>query len=91
MNIPHIYEEVKKWATERYRPTCWIRQDYFDEKYGYENFVEQIEGDMRDGNITKDMSDDEIITHIEETLLSNHADGLMLVSHIHSMLGSDFD
>ena len=91
MNIPHIYEEVKKWAKERYKPTCWIWQDYFEEKCGYEYFVEQIEGDMRDGNITKDMSEDEIITYIQDTLLSNHANGLMIVSHIHSMLGSDFD
>lgn len=90
MNIPYIYEEVKKWAKERYRPTCWIWQDYFAEKCGYENIVEQVEKDVRDGNITKDMSDDEIIEYIEDTLLSNHADGMMLVSHIHSMLGSDF-
>ena len=91
MNIPCIYEEVKKWAKDRYKPTCWIIQDYFDEKYGYENFVEQIEKDIRDGNITNDMADEDVVEHIEETLLSNHADGMMLVSHIHSMLGSDFD
>ena len=91
MNILYIYEEVKKWTKERYRPTCWIWQDYFAEKCGYENFVEQVEKDVRDGNITKDMSDDEIIQYIEDTLQSNHADGAMLVSHVHSMLDRDFD
>lgn len=91
MDIPHIYEEVKKWAKDRYKPTCWIIQDYFDEKYGYDNFVEQVEKDERDGYITKDMSDEDIIQSIEATLCSNYGNGKMLISHIHSMLGSDFD
>lgn len=91
MDIQYIYNEIKKWAKGRYKSTCWIWQDYFDDKYGYEYFVEQIENDMRDGNITKDMSDNDIIEYIKETLLSNHANGAMLVSNIHSILDRDFD
>ena len=91
MNIPYIHEKVKKWAKDRYRPTCWIWQDYFEDESGYGCFVEQIERDVKDGIITDDMSDDEVVEYVVTTLRSNHGDGKMLVAHIGSMLKDDFD
>lgn len=68
MNIPCIYEEVKKWVAEYYGTKQWCYTDYFLDQTGYEYFRDQVETDR---DITPDMTDAEIIEHIEEMLGKN--------------------
>ena len=68
MDYRHVYEEVKKWVVEFYGTSRWCYTDYFLDDNGYDLFVDQLKIDK---SITTDMSDEDIIDHIEEELGKN--------------------
>lgn len=68
MDIKKIYSEVKKWVETYYGKEGWYYSDFFLDEKGFEYFKEEIKLDRE---ITKDMTDDEIIDHIEESLGKN--------------------
>lgn len=65
MDIKKIYSEVREWVETYYGKKGWFYSDFFLDENGFELFQEEIE---TDGEITMDMTDDEVIYHIEESL-----------------------
>ena len=65
MDIKKIYSEVKEWVETYYGKNGWFYSDFFLDEKGFESFKDEIETDKE---ITKDMTDAEVIDHIEKSL-----------------------
>jgi hypothetical protein len=79
MDIQYIYSKVKEWVIQYHGTYSWWYTDFFEDEAGFEYFKEQIE---TDSDITADMSDDDIVDHIEEKLGQN-----ITLSHFQQMMG----